>query len=133
MKRLSKATRKFCFISKSEQSYLTDYINLSRNDLIKDFSFENLNLLGLKIYEPDIIVIDQYFTEDYNTSLISSIKLNFKKAKIYFLSPEYANHIGVIQSLNNKNHFYSNFSVDILNHINALLGDNSSNDYLEAS
>ena len=133
MKRLTDTTRKFCFISKSEQSYLTDYINLSRNDLNKDFSFENINLLGLKIYDPDIIVIDQYFSEESNASLISSIKLNFKKAKIYFLSPEYANYNGVIQSLNNKNHFYSNFSVDILNHINALLGGDSSNDYLEAS
>ncbi|PCJ28359.1 MAG: hypothetical protein COA97_01650 [Flavobacteriales bacterium] len=110
---------------------MVDYINLSRSDVNLDFSFDNLNLLELKIFDPNIIVIDQYFNEsDYN-SIINSIKLNFKHAKIYFLSPKYANYNGVIQSLNHKNHYYSNFSVDILNHINS--SSNSNNRYLEAS
>jgi hypothetical protein len=132
MKKIIPNPRKFCFISNTEQSYLTDYINLSRYDLNIDFSFKNLNLLELKIYEPNIIVIDQYFNAEDFSSIINSIKLNFKQAKIYFLSPEYSNYNGVIQSLNNKNHFYSNFSVDILNHINSSTKNNN-NGYLEAS
>ena len=132
MKKLTDSSRKFCFISDSEQSYLIDYINLSRDDLNIDFSFKNINLLELKIYDPNIIVIDQYFNEDDFSTIINSIKLNFKQAKIYFLSPEYTNYNGVIQSLNNKNHFYSNFSVDILNHINSY-PDSNRNNYLEAS
>jgi hypothetical protein len=130
MKKLNDS-RKFCFISHSEQSYLTNYIHLSRNDINKDFSFQNLNLLELKIYDPNIIVIDQYFSTEDFSSIMNSIKLNFKRAKIYFLSPEYSDYNGVIQSVNNKNHFYSNFSVDILNHINSLTDNN--NGYLEAS
>ena len=132
MKNIINTPRKFCFISNAEQSYLIDYINLSRDDINIDFSFKNLNLLELKIYNPSIIVIDQYFNDEDFGAIINSIKLNFKQAKIYFLSPEYVNYNGVIQSLNNKNHFYSNFSIDILNHINSYPGSNR-NDYLEAS
>ena len=119
MKRLNSTFRKFCFISNANQSYLSDYINLSRNDLTQDFSFKELNLSILKAYSPNIIIIDQYFTDDDYSSVINSIKLNFKDVKIYFLSPEYANYNDVIHSLDNKNHFYSSFSVEILNHINS--------------
>lgn len=133
MTKIIQIPRKFCFISNSEQSYLTDYINLSRYDLNIDFSFKNLNLLELKIYDPSIIVIDQYFNEEDYKSIINSIKINFKKSKIYFLSPEYADYNGIIQSLNNPNHFYSNFSIDILNHINLIIGNDNNLDYLEAS
>ena len=132
MKKLTNTSRKFCFISNSDQSYLIDYINLSRDDLSIDFSFKNLNLLELKIFDPSIIVIDQYFNDEDCSSIINSIKINFKQSKIYILSPKYSNYNGVIQSLNNKHHFYSNFSIDILNHINSN-SDNNCNDYLEAS
>ncbi|MBL4667684.1 MAG: hypothetical protein JKY30_00260 [Flavobacteriales bacterium] len=133
MNRLTNNSRKFCFISNSDQSYLIDYINLSRSDMNIDFSFENLNLTELKNYAPNIIVIDQYFIDTNFDSIINSIKLNFKQAKIYFLSPEYADYNGIIQSLNNPNHYYSNFSLDILNHINSITRESSNNDYLEAS
>ncbi len=122
---------KFCFISNSNNSYLVDYIQLSRNDFSKDFSFEKLNLSDLKSLNPDIIIIDEYFKNKAYTSIINSIKLNFKHTTIYFLSPEYTNYNRIIQSVNNRNHFYSNFSVDILNQINSSTG--SSNNYLEAS
>ncbi len=132
MKRITADSRRFCFISNAEQSHLVDYINLSRNDLNIDFSFKNINLTQLKNYDPNVIIIDQYFIDKDYAPLIESIKINFKKAKLYFLSPEYANYNGVIQSMNNKNHFYSNFCVDILNHINSL-SRNNGNNYLEAS
>jgi hypothetical protein len=132
MNRINNDSRKFCFISNSEQSYLADYINLSANDLVIDFSFNNINLSELKGYEPNMIIIDEYFKdEDYKT-IIDSIKMNFKHVKIYFLSPEYSDYNGIIQSINNQNHYFSNFSIEIISHINDLTG-NSSNDYLEAN
>jgi len=125
----SNSSRKFCFISNSDQSYLSEYIDLSHFDSNLDFSFKNLNLRELKEYTPHIIIVDQYFYEEDCTAIIETLKTNFKEANIYILSPEYTNYNGVIQSENNKNHYYSSFSVDILNHINAI----SKESYLEAS
>lgn len=125
----SNTSRKFCFISHTNQSYLAEYLDLDQFDTNIDFSFDNINLNELKNYDPNIIIIDQYFCEQDYSTIIESIKNNFKRASIYFLSPEYANYNGVIQSVNNKSHFYSNFSVDILNHINAI----SRRNYLKAS
>ncbi len=121
-----------CFISNSNHSYLTDYIQLSKNDFSKDFSFKNINLLELKGFNPDIIIIDEYFKDKAYSSIINSIKLNFKHTTIYFLSPEYVNYNRIIQSVNQKNHFYSNFSVDVLKQINTKTNNGRSN-YLEAS
>jgi hypothetical protein len=123
------SSRKFCFISNSDQSYLSEYIDLSPFDSNLDFSFENINLNELKEYNPNIIIIDQYFYEKDCTSIIETLKTNFKDANIYVLSPEYTNYNGVIQSENNKKHYHSSFSVDILNHINAIPEES----YLEAS
>ncbi|NQX97690.1 MAG: hypothetical protein HRT73_07395 [Flavobacteriales bacterium] len=130
MKRIPNNTRKFCFISNSDQSYLADYVDLSHFDSSLDFSFDNINLTELKNFNPNIIIIDQYFCKKDYSSIIEIVKLNFKKSNIYFFSPEYANYNNVIQSVNNKKHYYSNFSVDILNHINSLTENGS---YLEAS
>ena len=129
MKTSSAVSRKFCFISNSNQSYLADYLDLSRFDSNLDYSFDNINLNVLKGFDPDIIVIDQYFYEEDCTSVIETLKVNFENANIYFLSPEYANYNGIIQPLENKSHYHSNFSVDILNHINSISKEN----YLEAS
>lgn len=123
---------KFCFISNAKNSYLTEYIELSLNDFRMDFSFENLNLSDLKSYQPDIIIVDEYFKDRAYTSLISSIKLNFKHTTIYLLSPEYTNYKGSIQFGDQKNHFYSNFNIDVLKQISKL-GRNDHNSYLEAS
>jgi hypothetical protein len=122
---------KFCFISNSNHSYLNEYIEISQNDFRKDYSFENLNLLNIKEFNPDVIIIDEYFKNKAYSSIINSIKLNFKHTTIYFLSPEYANYNSIIQSINHKTHFYSNFSIDILKQINTQHG--SRNNFLEAS
>jgi DNA-binding NarL/FixJ family response regulator len=121
----SNSSRKFCFISNSDQSYLAEYIDLSRFDSNLDFSFENIDLKQLKEYKPNIIIIDQYFHKKDCTAIIERLKANFKDTNIYILSPEYNKNKGVIQSKNNKNHYYSSFSVDILNHINTISKENS--------
>lgn len=123
------ASRNFCFISCSNQNSLAEYFDLSRFDNNLDFTFDNFNLNELKGFNPDIIVIDQYFCENDCTEIIESLKFNFKAANIYFLSPEYAQYNGIVQPLENESHYYSNFSVDILNHVNAI----SEESYLEAS
>lgn len=125
----SESSRKFCFISCSNQNSLAEYFDLSRFDNNLDFSFENFNLTELKAFNPNIIVIDQYFCENDCSEIIQHLKINFKTANIYFLSPEYANHKGIVQPLKDKNHYYSNFSIDIRNHINTF----SENEYLAAS
>ena len=129
MKSAHNDSRKFCFISNSDQSYLADYVDFSRFDKSLDFSFDNINLTELKDFNPDIIIIDQYFYKKDCSLIKEMIKLNFNSAQIYFFSPEYANYNNVIQSVNNKKHFYSNFSVDIIAHINSI----SNKNYLEAS
>lgn len=128
----SKKSSKFCFISNSNKSYLTDYIKLTKNDCCLEYSFENVNLSELKDYKPDIIIIDEYFKNKAYNSIIESIKFNFNHTTIYFLSPEYSNYNSIIQSVNSKNHFYSNFSDDALNQINSISGNNRNN-FLEAS
>ena len=129
MKRAHKNSRKFCFISNSNQSYLSDYLDLSDIDTNLNFSFKDINFSKLKSFAPHVIIVDQYFCEKDFTSIIESIKMNFTEANIYFLSPIYSNYNGLIQSVNNKKHFYSNLSKDILSHINP----NLEKTYLEAS
>jgi hypothetical protein len=123
---------KFCFISNANYSYLTEYIHLSLHDFRKDFSFKNINLSDLRSYQPDIIVIDEYFKDNAYASIINSIKLNFKHTTIFLLSPEYANYNSTIQSANKEKHVYSNFCIDVLKQIDNLSRNNSDN-YLEAS
>ncbi len=124
MKQTNNNPHKFCFISISGQNYLTEYINISPHDLVLDFSFKNINLLELKNYEPNMIIIDEYFKDAKYTAVINAIKRNFKHVKIYFLSPEYANYNGTNLSIDKQNHHYSNLSLDILNHINTLIKNN---------
>ena len=133
MKKLINSPQRFCFISNAEQSYLTEYIHLIQNDTSLDFSFKNINLTELKTFAPTIIIIDHYFTEKDYSAVINSLKLNFKNAKMYFLSPEYINYNRLIQSKNHSNHYYSNFSKDMLDHINSSIGRNDNqNNYLKA-
>jgi hypothetical protein len=123
MKKLTKPLR-FCFISNSGNSGLSKYFNFSNNDTKKEFSFKNLNLLELKGYEPNIIIIDKYFIKKNFNSIINSIILNFKRPKIYFLSPEFQSNNGVKQSLKNKNHFFSNFNEEFIFLINSINKNN---------
>ena len=113
-----------CFISQSNHGYISDHINLSDHDNRQFFSFEELKLLQLKSFNPDTIIIDEYFKNKSYDSIIYAIKLNFKYTTIYFISPEYANYNSIIQSVNKNNHFYSNFSVDILKNMNKRSNDN---------
>lgn len=133
MKRNIKNPHRFCIISNANQSYLSGFIKLTNNDLKLTLSFKKINLALLKNYDPSVIIIDEYFNNEDFSGIIKSIKMNFKYSKIYFLSPEYADYNGVIQSLNHKNHYYSNLNVDILNHFKSLRNRNNNNNYLEAS
>ncbi len=127
----SNTSKKFCFISNSEKSYIAEYLNLSKQDKNKDYSFKNLDLNGLIEYSPNIIVVDLYFADKNYNKIAELIKNTFPKTLIYILSPEYADYNGLIQSLNNPLHYYSNFSMDILSHINKAIGGGYS--YSEAS
>ena len=49
------------FISHSNHSYLSEYIKLSDADRSEYNTFENLNLLALRNFNPNIIIIDEYF------------------------------------------------------------------------
>jgi hypothetical protein len=81
---------------------------------------------------PDIIIIDEYFKNKSYDEISNAIQLNFKSPTIYFLSPEYANYNRIIQSVNKKNHFYCNFSMDVLKQVNEKL-ENRGSSYLEPS
>ncbi|MGB0897367.1 MAG: hypothetical protein ACPGRW_08610 [Flavobacteriaceae bacterium] len=116
----SESSRKFCFISCSSQNALAEYFDLTRFDSNLDFTFDNIDLEELKNYNPDIIIIDQYFCEKDCSEILDQLKTKFEHQNIYFLSPEYAQHQGIHQPHSNKKHYYSNFSIDILNHINSI-------------
>ena len=131
MKRIHKNSRKFCFIGNSEKSYLTEYIKLNIHDIKREFSFNTFNLSELNRFDPDIIIVDQYFINKNCLNVIESVKVNFKNTNVYFLSPEYVKYDRLIQSLNHKNHYYSNLNIDVLNHINSYGSDNNDN-YLKA-
>ncbi len=133
MKTANNNALKFCFIGNSDQNYLADYIHLTRYDQCENLTFGKLKLIEIKCFDPHYIIIDQYFSNGDYSSLIESIKLNFKNVKIYFLSPQYSKLEGVIQSEYCKNHYFSGFSSAILDHINLSIGKrNDQNNYLEA-
>lgn len=125
--------KKFSFISTSGKSYLAEYLNLSRKETSKDYSFKKLDLNALIEYNPEIVVVDLYFSDNNYSKLAEMIRNAFPKSFIYILSPEYADYNGLMRSLNNPNHYYSNFSGEILNHINMLISGDLNNNYQEAS
>ena len=112
-------SRRFCFISNKGKSYLSNLIRFFANDSEIHFSFNQLKLLELKAYNPNIIIIDKYFLSKNHDNLIKSIKLNFKHTSIFVISPEHSNQSNLIQHTNNKKLFSSNLNKDILKHINS--------------
>lgn len=123
--------RKFCVLCKNETNSLTDFFLFSERDSIKDVSFNNFSITEIEKYAPDVIIIDNYYTECNNRMLIDSITKKFKKTRIFVISPEYAQYNKVIKSLNCENHFFSNLNENVIKMVNSSKGCNPTS-YLTA-
>ena len=124
--------RKFCVLCKNETTLLTDFFLFSKNDSIKDISFDKFSITELETYAPDAIIIDNYYTEGNNRMIIDSITTKFKNTPVFVISPEYAEYNCVIKSFDCENHFFSNLNENIIQLINSTIGCDPSS-YLTAS
>ena len=124
--------RKFCVLCKNETTLLTDFFLFSKNDSIKDISFDKFSITELETYAPDAIIIDNYYTEGNNRMIIDSITTKFKNTPVFVISPEYAEYNCVIKSFDCENHFFSNLNENIIQLVNSTIGCDPSS-YLTAS
>ena len=124
--------RKFCILHKNKTSLLTNFIQFSKKDKLKSYSFNNISIKEIEKYAPDAIIIDNYFSDCNYKLLISTIIHNFKHTNIYVISPEYAQYNRVIKSFNCENHIFSNLNENVIQMINSTVGCDPSN-YLTAS
>ncbi|PCI98360.1 MAG: hypothetical protein COB15_05990 [Flavobacteriales bacterium] len=124
--------RKFCVLCKNETTLLTDFFLFSKNDSIKDISFDKFSITELETYAPDAIIIDNYYTEGNNRMIIDSITTKFKNTQVFVISPEYAEYNCVIKSFDCENHFFSNLNENIIQLVNSTIGCDPSS-YLTAS
>jgi len=116
------------FLSNSGNSYLSEYINTDVYYESYDISFEEFDIKKMKIKKPAAIVVDLYFTEFLCKDLIDSLIENFNDEQIYFLSPEFSVHNRYFQNRQHPNHFFSSFSLDIIQHITNLIEGKDNDD-----
>jgi len=118
--------RKICFLSKIEKSNISEFISFSDIDYIKNISYKSFSITDIEKYSPDIIIIDDYFTENNYSIIIDSVISKFPNTTIFVLSPEYAKYNKIIKSFNTEKHFYSNLNEDVIQLISSTGGKDPS-------
>lgn len=112
---------KIFFLSDSGNSSLSEFINTNLYYESFDLSFKKLKIEELEHENPDIIVIDLYFSEKPSAEIISQVLKTFGNTPIYFLSPVNKDFKSLKEKINYKLHFLSNFSADVISRINLYL------------
>jgi len=118
MKNKSKSNPKICILSNSGNSSLFAYIHTESSEDTMDISFKEFNTTKLKSYRPDIIVVDQYFSDATPKNIMNILNTEFNDVIIYFLAPKYSEYCSFNRPADDNTHYFSNFSMDVLNHIN---------------
>lgn len=112
---------KIFFLSDSGNSNLAEFINTNLYFESFDVSFKKLKFENLQVENPDLIVIDLYFSENQAYEIATDLLHNFSNKPIYFLSPINNKIKKLATSLNTNNCFLSNFSGDVVKRINQFL------------
>lgn len=112
---------KIFFLSDSGNSNLAEFINTNLYYESFDVSFKKLKIEKLQAENPDLIVIDLYFSEKHVDEIVANVLKNFGNKPIYFLSPINNEMKKMVVKLNTNIHFLSNFSGDVVKKINLFL------------
>lgn len=112
---------KIFFLSDSGNSNLAEFINTNLYYESFDVSFKKLKIETLQAENPDLIVIDLYFSEKHTDEFITNVLKYFGNKPIYFLSPFNDELTKVMTKINTNLHFLSNFSGDVVKRINQFL------------
>lgn len=112
---------KIFFLSDSGNSNLAEFINTNLYYESFDVSFKKLKIESLQAENPDLIVIDLYFSEKHADEVVANVLKHFGNKPIYFLSPINNEIKKMVVKLNTNLHFLSNFSGDVVKKINQFL------------
>ncbi len=112
---------KIFFLSNSGNSNLAEFINTNLYYESFDVSFKKVQIETLQAENPDLIVIDLYFSEKHADEIIANVLKKFSDKPIYFLSPLNDEFKKVTTKINTNLHFLSNFSGDVVKKINQFL------------
>ncbi|MBI2279416.1 MAG: hypothetical protein HYU68_01830 [Bacteroidetes bacterium] len=112
---------KIFFLSDSGNSNLAEFINTNLYYESFDVSFKKLKIETLQAENPDLIVIDLYFSEKHSDEVVANVLKYFSNKPIYFLSPINNEIKKFVVKLNTNIHFLSNFSGDVVKKINQFL------------
>jgi spore coat polysaccharide biosynthesis predicted glycosyltransferase SpsG len=120
---------KIFFLSDSGNSNLAEFINTNLYFESFDVSFKKLRIENLQAENPDLIVIDLYFSEKYTDEVVANVLKHFGNKPIYFLSPINNEIKKLVVKLNTNIHFLSNFSGDVVRKINQFLNSAAIKNY----
>lgn len=120
---------KIFFLSDSGNSNLAEFINTNLYYESFDVSFNKLKIETLQAENPDLIVIDLYFSEKHADEIIANVLKKFSDKPIYFLSPLNDEFKKVTTKINTNLHFLSNFSGDVVKKINLFLNNAAIKNY----
>lgn len=120
---------KIFFLSDSGNSNLAEFINTNLYYESFDVSFKKLKIETLQAENPDLIVIDLYFSEKHSDEVVANVLKHFSNKPIYFLSPINNEIKKFVVKLNTNIHFLSNFSGDVVKKINQFLDTTAIKNY----
>ncbi|HCQ30060.1 MAG TPA: hypothetical protein DIU39_07225 [Flavobacteriales bacterium] len=107
-------------LNNSTTEYYTQFFNLKQYDNILHLDKRSFNIEKFKNFQPEIILIDDYFNCDNNEEIINKIKKEFQTIPTYYLAPQCVDCFNDYED--EKVYFFKdNFNESLIEHFNKTL------------
>ena len=107
-------------LNNSTTEYYTQFFNLKQYDNILHLDKRSFNIEKFKNFQPEIILIDDYFNCDNNEEIINKIKKEFQTIPTYYLAPQCVDRFNDYED--EKVYFFKdNFNESLIEHFNKTL------------
>ena len=107
-------------LNNSTTEYYAQFFNLKQYDNILHLDKRSFNIEKVKNFQPEIILIDDYFNCDNNQKIIKKVTGTFADTFKYYLAPQC---IDCFNDYNNENErlFKDNLNESLIEHFNKSL------------
>lgn len=107
-------------LNNSTTEYYAQFFNLKQYDNILHLDKRSFNIEKVKNFQPEIILIDDYFNCENNEQIINKIARPFNTTHIYYLAPQC---VDCINNYNDENErfFKDNLNESLIEHFNKSL------------
>jgi hypothetical protein len=107
-------------LNNSTTEYYAQFFNLKQYDNVLHLDKRAFNIEKYKNFQPDIILIDDYFNCDNNEPIINEITTEFKSTPTYYLAPQCVDCFNDYDDENTL-FFKDNLNESIIEHFNKTL------------